>query len=182
MRKTIRPGRWIFAAVLISSVTACDRAFNPAAPSAGNAPPALLGPAGSGAGPDIEAVRRSTARFHDLDQAKAAGWDTPLTGCQQSAAGGQGVHYGKLASIDGVVNLLEPELLMYEPRGDGTWHFVGVEYIVPIPAWASAAPPSLFGETFHRNDALGLWVLHLWIWKPNPSGLFADWNPLVSCG
>ncbi len=23
--------------------------------------------------------------------------------------------------------------------------------------------------------------LHLWLWKTNPNGLFADWNPRVSC-
>ena len=39
----------------------------------------------------------------------------------------------------------------------------------------------LFGETFHRNDGAGLWVLHVWLWNHNPAGLFADWNPTVSC-
>jgi hypothetical protein len=28
---------------------------------------------------------------------------------------------------------------------------------------------------------LGIWYLHVWIWEPNPSGLFADWNPSVTC-
>ena len=23
--------------------------------------------------------------------------------------------------------------------------------------------------------------LHVWLWKHNPSGLFAEWNPSVTC-
>jgi hypothetical protein len=31
------------------------------------------------------------------------------------------------------------------------------------------------------NEAFGLWTLHVWLFKHNPNGLFADWNPLVRC-
>ena len=184
MRKTTQTVSSLLLAVCIVSIApACDRAFNPAAPMAlhGSTVSPLDAPESATVAADIEAVRASTARFHDIDQAKAAGWNTQVTDCQESAAGGQGVHWANLGLIDGAVNLLEPELIMYEPRGDGTWHLVAVEYIVPFPAWTSASAPSLFGETFHRNEAAGLWILHLWIWKPNASGLFADWNPAVRC-
>ena len=33
---------------------------------------------------------------------------------------------------------------------------------------------------FHRNDTLGIWALHAWIWRPNPGGMHADFNPQVS--
>lgn len=23
--------------------------------------------------------------------------------------------------------------------------------------------------------------LHVWIWKPNPNGMFSHWNPAISC-
>jgi hypothetical protein len=36
------------------------------------------------------------------------------------------------------------------------------------------------GIEFHSNGA-GLYVLHAWVWKNNPSGLFEDWNPAVTC-
>jgi hypothetical protein len=39
----------------------------------------------------------------------------------------------------------------------------------------------LFRQAFHQNDEAELWALHVWLWKHNPSGLFADWNPNVSC-
>jgi hypothetical protein len=42
------------------------------------------------------------------------------------------------------------------------------------------SPPVLFGQQFHLNTALDVWVLHAWIWKWNPSGVFADYNPRVS--
>jgi len=28
---------------------------------------------------------------------------------------------------------------------------------------------------------LGVYELHAWIWKNNPSGVFYEWNPKVSC-
>lgn len=29
--------------------------------------------------------------------------------------------------------------------------------------------------------AVGFYLMHAWIWRPNPAGMFADWNPEVSC-
>ena len=76
---------------------------------------------------------------------------------------------------------MDPELVMYEPQQDSSLALVAVEYIVPFDQWKSATPPTAFGETFHRNEALKLWVLHAWLWRDNPSGLHADWNPNVTC-
>ncbi len=73
---------------------------------------------------------------------------------------------------------------MYIPTEDGL-EFVGVEYAVP----ADLVPPipTLFGQEFHpfppAPDDPQLFVLHVWLLEdvPNPSGLFADWNPNLSC-
>ncbi len=54
-----------------------------------------------------------------------------------------------------------------------------MEYIVPGGFVDPDNPPELFGEHFHENTALGVWVLHAWIWKANPDGVFADFNPEV---
>lgn len=131
--------------------------------------------------PELRQVRSVTSGFQDLGAAQAAGYSTKLTECMSDPAGGMGFHYGKGAAIDAQVDLNEPEVLLYEPTAGGGLELVGVEYIVPLNAWAAATPPSLFGQTFHRNDAFGLWALHAWVWKANPSGVFADWNPQVSC-
>ena len=50
---------------------------------------------------------------------------------------------------------------------------------MPIDAWTSSKPPKLFGMSFHQHPTLPLWVLHTWLWKTNPSGMFEDWNPAV---
>jgi hypothetical protein len=47
-------------------------------------------------------------------------------------------------------------------------------------AWATTTGISAY-RGFFRNDAAGLYLLHVWLWRSNPSGLFADWNPNVSC-
>lgn len=127
-------------------------------------------------------LRRAVAKFHRFDAAMAAGWDTQITPCLDNPPlGAQGFHYGNVSIIDGTVNLTEPELLLYEPRSNGL-RFVGVEYIVPFDFVPSTAtPPSLLGQDFSANMAFGLWALHVWVPRHNPSGMFAHWNPKVSC-
>ena len=50
-----------------------------------------------------------------------------------------------------------------------------------ISPGSETEPPSLYGRAFHRNEAFGLWVLHVWHFRHNPAGMFMDWNPTVSC-
>ena len=130
----------------------------------------------------VAALRNLTASFHNFTVAEHAGWKTRITECfSDPSLGGMGFHYGNTALIDGRVDPLEPELLLYEPRKNGELRFVAVEYIVPFTAWTAASPPELFGQQFHRNEDFGLWVLHVWHFNDNPSGMFSDWNPNVSC-
>lgn len=183
MSTTMRCAFGVSLAAALAVFTACDQRSSPVAPTASpserSAQP-VLGSAG-GITQELAALKQATASFHDLDKAMSAGWDTQLTPCLSLAgAGAQGFHYANQPLIDGSITPLQPELLLYEPRGNSL-HLVGVEYIIPFTAWTASTPPSLYGETFHRNEALGLWALHVWLWKPNPSGLFADWNPQVSC-
>lgn len=131
---------------------------------------------------DVAALRRLTATFHSFEVAEAAGWNAKITECFENAElGGMGFHYGNPGFIDGQVNVLEPELLLYEPQKNGKLRFVAVEYIVPFAAWTSSEPPKLYGQSFHRNEAFGIWALHVWHERENPRGMFADWNPKVNC-
>jgi hypothetical protein len=149
---------------------------------AGAAPAPALASANASLDATLAALRRRLAPFHRFEAAVAAGWSAQITSCfSDPTLGGQGFHYGNPALIDGSAAALEPELLLYEPQVGGGLRLVGVEYIVPFTAWAGAEPPSLFGRAFHRNEAFGVWALHLWIWRHNPSGRFADWNPRVHC-
>ena len=131
---------------------------------------------------DIARLRALTARFHSFDEAKAAGWNAQITECfNNPGVGGMGFHYGNTAYIDGAVDAMQPELLLFEPQKNGKMRFVAVEYIVPFAAWTASQPPRLFGQSFHRNEAFGIWALHVWHERQNPSGIFADWNPKVNC-
>lgn len=140
---------------------------------------------GGGASADVLAqlatLRRLTAPFQRFEAAQRAGWGTRITDCFSSVAGGMGFHYGNTSLIDGSVDARKPELLLYEPQANGELRLVAVEYIVPFTAWTAAEPPRLYDQSFHRNEAFGLWVLHVWHFRENPSGIFADWNPRVSC-
>lgn len=138
-----------------------------------------LGPA---VNTQLAALRRETAPFHNIEKAKAAKWDTAITPCwYHGTQGAMGYHYAEPARIDGTVDSLRPEALIYEPQQGGAMSLVGVEYIVKISDWTAPARPRLYDREFDRNDQLGLYVLHVWAWRENPAGMFAAWNPKVSC-
>ncbi len=126
----------------------------------------------------LAGVRQATAAFHDLKLATAAGY-SPLLSCfDLPGVGGMGQHYVKASLLDANIEANRPEALVYEVDGDRL-ELVAVEYIVPWSAWTSFTPPQLYGRPFFRNDALHLWALHAWIWRPNPLGMFANYNPKV---
>lgn len=130
-------------------------------------------------------VRAATAEFHDLAVANAAGWSVRASDCVAvPGVGGMGYHYVNPSLMtDGLVDEQLPEVLVYAPTEDGGLRLVAVEWLAP--RHIHPTPPSLFGETFHLNPhvggPLGSWILHAWVWHPNPAGMFADFNPRVSC-
>ncbi len=144
----------------------------------------------------FDGAKSSTARFHDLDQAIAAGYSVKvadLAGIEciaQPGEGAMGVHMLNPALLfdGGVIDAEQPELLVYEPRNDGTLKLVALEYLVLAEDWEGDTKPALFGKEFDTTEAgnrYGLpkfYALHAWIWKPNPSGILHAWNPRVDCG
>jgi hypothetical protein len=133
----------------------------------------------------VQQVRNATRAFQDVNQAIAAGY-TSLGACVSGPdEGAMGIHYGGYPIDDGVLRPDQPEFLIYEQRG-GQLNLVGVEYLQLAAAW-TGPPPVLVGQQFQFVDApnrYGLdpfYELHVWAWKNNPKGTFADWNPRVSC-
>ena len=140
-------------------------------------------------------LKKATAPYRKVSHALADGYQAfaippsvggiPTTGlglvgdptCFDDPAGGMGVHYVK--GIDGTVDVTHPEALVYEVGEHGHLRLVAVEYIVPDNLVDPANPPVLFGQQFHHHEYLPVYVLHAWVWKHNPSGTFADWNPRV---
>jgi hypothetical protein len=93
-----------------------------------------------------------------------------------------GFHHRNPMLADDKVELERPEILLYGRTEEGDHALTGVEYIVPYRAHArDAEPPTVMGQKLKQSDNLQLWYLHVWIWRDNPSGLFADYNPSVSC-
>lgn len=131
----------------------------------------------------LNQLRRATSAFYSADVARAAGWNRAISPCVESPMGGMGYH---VANLDELINpglsLLRPEALLYAPTEDGSMEFLGVEYIVAIEDLDYAGPaPELLGQAFHLNPVQSIWALHVWTAKPNPEGIFAAWNPDVSC-
>lgn len=100
-----------------------------------------------------------------------------------------GVHYVNAPLVgDGLLVAEQPEALVYEPRR-GRLELVAVEYIVMAEQWDANNdhPPVLNGQHFHyvpapnRSGLDAYYELHVWAWKQNPHGTFADWNPRVRC-
>jgi len=141
--------------------------------------------ANASAASQIAQLRRLVAPFHDFDAAVHAGWAAQITPCLEAPGlGAMGFHYGNVGFIQdgGVVDLLQPELLLYEPQKSGKLRFVGVEYIVPFTDVPTTAPaPTLLGQSFVQVPEFGVWGLHIYVGRENPSGIFAPWNPKVSC-
>ena len=135
----------------------------------------------------LATVRAATASFHRPAAAQAEGYDLvpDLDHCfDNPGVGGMGYHYINVSLLDLTLETDKPEAMVYAPVPNGQLKLAAVEYIVPAEPWDSAgnvSPPSVLGQSTHLNEALGVYVLHAWIWQQNPAGLFEDWNPRVTC-
>lgn len=126
-----------------------------------------------------------------------------------ASMGAMGIHYfrpdllGVTAPpnprVDGVgihTDFSSPAVLIYEPRPEGELELVAVENLVFAKAWAEAgndAPPSFHGVRWDSmvddpstalDEAHGFephYDRHVWLYRENPNGVFAQYNPNVSC-
>src|SRR6478736_3999312 len=169
-------------------------------PSAGGGQPAAAHVHSSDAKVQVQLaqVRAATAKFHRVDAAVAAGYELGwvngagvriVAGCvSHPTAGAMGYHYfNKDLMADNGVNALKPEALVYAPDGEGGIELVAVEWVVRSaqsnPAGVSS-PPSVLGMPMHilvPPPGPAFYLMHAWVWEDNPSGMFADFNPEVSC-
>lgn len=135
-------------------------------------------------GPDLDRVQEETRELQTIANAEAVGYkNVDVEGCVSSPEGAMGYHYVNFSLLDLDLDPSKPEILVFVPGDNGELRLGAVEYAVPIDLWdeGSVVPPRILGQSLHANAELGLYVLHAWIYEENPSGLFADWNPNVSC-
>lgn len=135
---------------------------------------------------DLATLHAATARFHRYDEvAKNAGYtflfmNMCMVDQSPQKLGGMGFHYVNPQLLDDKVDVANPEALLYEPEANGRLRLVAVEYVIPKDAWKADTLPVLFGQKLQLN-AFNLYALHVWAWENNPSGIYASWNPRVSC-
>jgi hypothetical protein len=186
MHRIITTGR--LAALLC--VTAVALPASASAVPADNGPAAAASKAGS-----LRAAKEATAKFRRLATAKSEGYgvlkDAKGIRCiDMPGMGGMGVHYVKGDLVESAdVKATTPEALVYDPGANGRKRLVALEYVVFQEAWdkAHGHRPRLFGKTFklvpegNRYGLPAFYERHAWVWKHNPAGKFADFNPRVSC-
>lgn len=134
-------------------------------------------------------VRDTTRQYLDITVATTDGYGQFLGCISGPQEGAMGIHYVNGPRVaDGLLDATRPEALIYEVTG-GKTRLVGVEFIVDATAWLAAhkEPPVLEGQSFHyvgspnRYGLAPFFELHVWAWRDNPNGTFADFNTRVSC-
>ncbi len=198
--------RWtlaLAAAGLMASACGDRQPAGVELPGPADLPPASLAAESAELNRTLASIRAATAAFHDVNVAVAAGY-AQGSSCEQRAQGAMGYHYPNQALLgiagrrgtpplvwgtDAAIDLLKPEVLLYAPTADGSLELVAVEYVVFAAAWdaVNAAPPALAGVEMPLMSGQGAhgfephYELHVWLWRHNPLGMFAQWNPDVTC-
>lgn len=136
----------------------------------------------------VQIVRSATQQYQDVSN--AVGY-SPALGCVSgSDHGAMGIHYVNGSLVNGPIDPTHPQALIYEPQSNGELKLVGVEFIIlasALPPIPPNAPPQVEGHLMNYVDfpnRYGLpafYELHVWAWRNNPKGPFADWNDHVSC-
>lgn len=131
----------------------------------------------------VEEVRTATAQFASLDAATEVGYPREVENCLvHEHHGAMGYHHVNAGYMDDTLDIGKPEILLYERLPSGEYVLNGVEYIIPYRYWPrDSVPPRMFDEPMRHEENLEFWYLHVWAWKPNPDGPFADFHPDVQC-
>jgi hypothetical protein len=153
--------------------------------------PAFTGFAAGAGQSEIAKVRQATVKYRDVDVAIADGYAKFHICTEEPGVGAMGQHFVKGSLVeDPAINALHPEVLVYVPKRNGDWELVAVEYVTLAPLWDTAFPGQwptvlgqdlLFREAGNRYGLPDFYELHAWIWQGNPSGMFEDWNPSITC-
>ncbi|MBZ0149486.1 MAG: hypothetical protein K8F62_18380 [Pseudorhodoplanes sp.] len=123
--------------------------------------------------------------------------------------GGMGIHFFRPdmlgisappnPRVDGTgthIDFSKPAILIYEPQADGKLELIAVENLVFAKSWKETdndAPPSFHGvayDTMIDDPATAVDEAHnfephhdrhVWLYRENPNGIFAQFNPRVTC-
>ncbi len=137
-------------------------------------------------------IAEATRQFRNPEAAVAAGY-IPTDECAElPGVGGMGFHYVNPAALATAgIDPTLPEILVYYTAANGKRRLGSIEYFAADGDQnlaTDADRPTLFGKPFdgpmpgHGPDMPVHYDLHVWLYKRNPAGTLAAWNPNVSCG
>jgi hypothetical protein len=124
---------------------------------------------------ELQQARAATARYKNIENAKKDGYvDIGVVMVNM------GHHFMKPSLVDATFDLKNPEILVYNKNMDGSYTLVAIEYAIPLELLENA-PPGFSGnqDEWNRHTGFGLWLLHAWVWKYNPAGVFNPTNANV---
>lgn len=184
---TVSLTRAFVCVLLLIGLAACDTV----APDSVSGDASLALDDAASKGSVMAETRRATAKYQRVEKAIEDGY-APTPDCVAiPGVAGMGYHYANFGLIDDVVDPSAPEVLLYEPTKNGRLRLVAVEFMVHAESWdaGNAEAPEIAGMEFDDHRAVEDWHglpfahydLHAWVWKNNPSGMFASFNPNVSC-
>jgi hypothetical protein len=152
---------------------------------------------------DIAAARTATAKYAtNLAKAQADGYKI-ITKMMPN----MGYHFLN-PGISGF-NVRKPQILVYEHTSNNTWQLGALEWVFTSIPKTPPLPNATFGffpAGCHYNDGTfvpepsqqdcpatapgsgasfffwhpDLYTMHVWVWYPNPAGLYSSTNPLVN--
>ena len=157
----------------------------------------------------LQQLERQLEPFKNVAYAESQGYVRRSHCESHPTLGTMGFHYlradllGLTPPVNGRVNgtgtyigTEPPAILLYIPDGQGGLKLAGIELLVFAASWdaANSQPPMYRGRPFEfmaddpdtlRDEAHNFmphYDLHIWLFEHNPSGLYAQWNPSLSCG
>jgi hypothetical protein len=149
--------------------------------------------------PELAATKAALDKYRDPIVAVRDGYFSTV-GCIDSPKGAHegaiyyppgamGIHFLNPRNIGPKLDPTKPQILLYEPVGNGKLDLVGAEWFVPVQV-AGGKAPMVFGQTLagpmdgHEPvlpKSLRHYDLHVWLWRPNPRGVFTSTNSAVKC-
>ncbi|MDB5279751.1 MAG: hypothetical protein JWR61_4706 [Ferruginibacter sp.] len=122
---------------------------------------------------ELQQARAATARYKKIENALKDGYADIAVDVE-----GMGHHFMKTTIVDGIVDIREPEILVYNKNAGGEQELVAVEYAVPL---TFPKPEGFTGpaDVWNGTSGFPLWLLHAWVWSYNPDGVFNWTNSTV---
>jgi len=148
--------------------------------------------------PDLQAAKTALEKYTDPIVAIRDGYYSTVACVQFTKsgtlngmpypAGGMGVHLLNMQLVGPTLDAAHPQVLIYEPTADGKLKLAAAEWFMPYKKGMAA--PEMFGHKFYgpmmghypvMPKELVHYDLHVWLWKDNPSGVFAPTNADLKC-